>query len=67
MLRLSLVMDYSHILDDLVAQNNTNYDTNPAEMGEYSLEATRGLSPIMYDTSPQVIEANYKRASFKYQ
>ena len=62
-------MDELYMLEELSGQTNPiNYDTNPAEMGEYSLEALRGLSPIkMYDVSPHIIEANYKRACFKYQ
>lgn len=61
-------MDELYILKELAGETGlAKYDTNPAEMGEYSLEATRGLSQIMYDTSPHIIESNYKRASFIYQ
>ena len=59
-------MDYHNMLEDVVEQNRN--DLYVELTGSYPLE-TPMHSPMngIYDASPHVIEANYKRASFKYQ
>ena len=60
-------MDDLYILKELAGETSPiRYDTDPVEMGKYSLEATKGLLNMREIISPHTVKANFDYASLKY-